>query len=501
MKGIYGPMNSSKPGLLRLYSRLEWFSKYVSPAMLAASGVLILTIAALFIPPYIGMADNGDYYRIIYGNGLYFMQPDYDYQYFGYFIKNFGIFQYFNEHTTDVFSSQSLFIELAIWLNKLLVSPILFDIRVQAAIYTVFYTIAIYLFVESITWKTPKKYGYPIALLAIFIFGDSGYTAYFNSFFGESNVLIMMILLLASGLLLYRNRYNDYVMLALFTISGLMLTTSKQQNAPVGIIIAFMGVFLIYIRKQRLYRILTLFSLISLLFAGIGTYLLIPKEFVNINKYHAMTRGILLESEDPEASLQHFGIDRQFAILNKTIYYGLNTTVDVNSEILEDKFYSKYGFGSILTYYITNPSQAGKLLDLSAKSAFIIRPPAMGNYEKSVGKPFGAQTTFFSGYSLLKTYLTPRTFGFIVLWIIVILALYLPSFIKAVKARNNRYILRLPLIVTMILIGLSGILVSIIGAGDADLAKHVFLFTASFDIVTFLFIADAIRRRLWQKEP
>ncbi|WP_207911000.1 glycan biosynthesis hexose transferase WsfD [Paenibacillus albiflavus] len=493
-------MNSSKPGLLRLNSRLEWFSKYVSPAALAASGVLILTIVALFIPPYIGMADNGDYYRIIYSNGLFFNAPDYDSQYLGFFNREYGIFQYYNEHTSEVFSSQSLFIHLAIWLNKLLISPQIFDIRIQAAIYTLLYTIAIYLFVESITWQTPKKYGYPIALLAIFIFGDSGYTAYFNSFFGESNVLIMMILLFSSGLLLYRNRYNDYVMLALFTISGLMLTTSKQQNAPVGIIIAIMGVTLVLIRKQKLFRTLTICSLIGLLFAGIGTYLLIPKEFVNINKYHAMTRGILMESADPEVALRYFDIDRQYAILNKSIYYEPYTPVDVDSAILEKNFYSKYGFGSILTYYITNPDQAGKLLNLAAKSAFTIRPPAMGNYEKAVGKPFGTQTNFFSGYSLLKAYLTPSTFGFIVIWIILIIGCYLPSFISAIRTRNKRLALRLPLIVMMMLMGLSGILVSIIGAGDADLAKHVFLFTAAFDIVTFLFIADAIRRRLWQKE-
>jgi hypothetical protein len=52
----------------------------------------------------------------------------------------------------------------------------------------------------------------------------------------------------------------------------------------------------------------------------------------------------------------------------------------------------------------------------------------------------------------------------------------------------------------MILAGLSGIVASIIGAGDADLAKHEFLFTAAFDMVTYLTIADVIRRQLWQSE-
>ncbi|UHA73540.1 glycosyltransferase family 39 protein [Paenibacillus sp. 481] len=475
------------------------FCRYVSPAMLAAGGVLFITVLALFVPPYIGMADNGDYFRILYSNGLYFNTPDYDSQYLGYFIKEYGIFQYYNENGATLSSSQSLFIRLSVWINALF-NPQVFDIRVQTAIFTALYTIAVYLLIESLTWKMPVKYGYPIALIAIFIFADTAYTAFLNSFFSESIVMIMLMLLFASGLLLYRNRYNDYVLIAVFFVSGLLLTTSKQQNAPVGIIIAVTCVLFIFIRKERTFRIWMASALVGLLLAGIGTYVLIPKEFVNINKYHAMTRGVLMESDNPEATLEAFGIDKQYAVLNKSIYYEPYTTVDVDSDILENTFYNKYGFVSILFYYITHPDQAFKMLDLAAKHAFTIRPPAMGNYEKSEGKPFGAQTSFFSTYSKIKHALAPKTFGFVVIWTILVVGLYVPSFLEAVKARNMRHMLRLSLMVSMILMGLSGIFVSIVGAGDADLSKHEFLFTAVFDVVTFATVADAIGHRLWRNE-
>ncbi|GAB6991096.1 glycan biosynthesis hexose transferase WsfD [Paenibacillus pini] len=484
---------------LNIKNRMMFLSRYVSPAMLAASGILVITIIALFVPPYIGMADNGDYYRILYSNGGYFNTPDYLSHYFGYFIKEYGIFQYFNENKDMLFSSQSLFVKFSLWVNKLFDQKV-FDIRVQGAIFTALYTVAMYLLVESITWKAPRKYGYPIAIIAIFIFGDTGYTAYFNSLFSESVVLIMTVFVFASGLLLYRKRYNDYVLMFIFLISGLLLTTSKQQNAPVGIIIAVMGVILVFVRKQNTYRYMMASSLILLMIAGVGTYVLIPQDFVNINKYHAMTRGILMQSDDPEAALKQFDIDKQYAVLNQTIYFEPYMTVDVDSEILKDNFYNKYGFVSILSYYVTHPSQAGKMLDIAAKNAFTIRPPAMGNYEKSAGKPFGTQTKFFSGYSLAKQALAPKTFGFITIWSVLIIGLYMPSFIEAAKRRQMRHMVRLPLIVMMIFMGLSGILVSIIGAGDADLSKHEFLFTAAFDMVTFVAVGDAIRHRLWQSE-
>lgn len=492
MAGIWSKM--------KIKQRLESLRRYVTPALLAAAGVFIITCMALFVPPYIGMADNGDYFRILYSNGLYFNAPDYDSQYFGYFIKQYGIFQYYNENAATLFSSQSVFIKAAIWLNQLLYSHEIFDIRFQAAIFLVLYTIAVYLLVESLTWKVASKYAYPISIIAIFLFGDTAYTAYFNSFFGESVVFIMLIFVFASGLLIYRNRYNDYVMMGVLLASGLLLTTSKQQNAPLGIILGIFGIFLIFIRKKRTYRALMSSTLVLLLLAGIGTYTLIPKEFVNINQYHAMTRGILMGSDDPESTLEKFNMDKQYAILNKSIYYELYTTVDVDSEILENQFYSKYGFVSILGYYLTHPSKAIDMLDLAAKSAFKIRPPAMGNYELSVGKPFRAQTSFFSGYSILKAKMAPKTFGFVTLWIVLVTGLYMPSFIAAIRAKQIRRMIRFTFIFIMILMGLSGIAVSIIGAGDADLAKHEFVFTAVFDLVTFVTVSDAIRRRLWSRQ-
>ncbi|MEV2696642.1 hypothetical protein ABNC92_05550 [Paenibacillus larvae] len=59
---------------------------------MAAAGVFLITAIALFVPPYIGMADNGDYFRVLYSNGLYFNAPDYDSQYLGYFVKEYEFF-------------------------------------------------------------------------------------------------------------------------------------------------------------------------------------------------------------------------------------------------------------------------------------------------------------------------------------------------------------------------------------------------------------------------
>lgn len=291
-------------------------------------------------------------------------------------------------------------------------------------------------------------------------------------------------------------RFNDYAMLALFVISTLILTTSKQQNAPVGMIIAVLACSLLWIRRDKIFRILTMASLALMLLAGVFTYLNISNEFVNINQFHAMTRGVLKESPDPEAALKALGMDEQFAILKNSIHYEKYVTIDVNSPLLEENFYSRYGFVSILKYYLTNPDQLNSILNVAAQSAFSIKPAAMGNFEHSVGKEFRAQSHFFTGYSQLKQTLAPRTFGFIFLWMVLVIGLYMPSFVKAIKSRDFRGMQRMVLIVASIGIGLSGIFVSIIGAGDADISKHEFLFTLSFDLVTFLTLSSVIGRRV-----
>lgn len=127
---------STRPGITLASLR-------ITPAFAAAFGVLLVTVIALFTAPYVGMADNGDFFRIIYSNGLYFNLPDYDSQYFGYFIKQFGIYQYYNENSSMLVSSQSLFIKLALFVNKLVFSKEVFDIRFQAAIYTLLYVAAV----------------------------------------------------------------------------------------------------------------------------------------------------------------------------------------------------------------------------------------------------------------------------------------------------------------------------------------------------------------------
>ncbi|PZG54643.1 hypothetical protein C1909_00400 [Listeria ivanovii] len=469
-----------------------WLWHHLTPQIFAVICVFIITILGLFIPPYIGMADNGDFFRIFSSNGLFVNNADYDALQFGHFVKEFGIYQYFNENQVAIYSSQSVFIQIALVLNKIFWSTTVFDIRFLGGLQLALLLPAIYLLVAGLTVKMKGWPGYLIAGLTVFIFADTAYTAYFNSFFSEGLILIMMLYITAGFLLLFQHKYNDYVMLGLIFVVSLVLITAKQQNAPIAVVIVVCGIIVFFIRKDRVFRIATAVIFMVIFMSGVVMYAFIPGEFVTINQYQTMTRGVLLDSENPEKSLQEMGINEQFALLKGTNFYQKYKLIDLDNELMQKEFYPNYNFVSVLGYYLENSKQFGKMLDLSAQNSFSIRPFEMGNFEKMAGYQFKEKTHFFSAYSDAKAKLAPEKFSFLILWALLFLICYGLSAIKAFRAKDFRGMLLFDLIVLLIGSGFAVILVTIVGDGEADLTKHNFLFNVCFDLTILIGAASLL---------
>ncbi len=461
--------------------------KLPSPSLLAALLTGILLLGLLFTSPVAGMADNGDFYRIMVGNGLYKLDRYENDQYFSFFRKDYGLYQYYNEFGSGFQSAQTPLIRLAIMLNKLFTGQDnIFDIRFQAAILSLYCVAAVYLLTKYATLRAKGYWAYLIALLAVFIFADAGYLVYFNSFYAEGLAYVSFLAAIACALLLSAGWGKKSWLLIFFTLSSLILTCSKQQFAPLGVLLGVLCLFLKTSKKTSSRKIsrkwLKRGCAAVLAAAGVLMYVLIPQEFVEINAYHAMTRGVLMTSENPEKALEDFDINPQYALLDQTIYYDRNPVIDVQNPMLKEDFYGKYGFVSIAKYYALHPGQLIAMLNEAAKSLHSIRPESIGNYEKSAGKAPGAQTGFFSLYSAMKKAWVPKTVGFILLFFAGVLA---------VSFKDRQRMMILAFVLTM---GLSQIAVSIIGAGDADLAKHMFLYNVAFDVSTFVLISAELTR-------
>ncbi|GAB6169758.1 membrane protein [Clostridium carnis] len=450
--------------------------------------LLLIGISTLFIKPIIGVADNGDYFRIISQNDLYHLPKDNDDIFLGYFNKEYGIYKYNNENEKTLISTQSFFIKVAVNIDKVITNDDIFDIRILAAIYLIIYCIGIYLLIRVFTDDIKTKiHKLIITIVFVIIFADTGYVAYFNSFFGEG--VNTSCFIFSVGILLYIYKFCKYKIFYIlnFSIASFLFFGSKQQLAPIGIFIAVILLRMIKVKKDNLFKGLLVSLIILFLSSSVYFYKSISGDFDYINRYHAMTRGILLHEDDSEEILKKFSIYSQYSLLENEIFFEKIPMIKPDDEKLKENFYSRYSVLSIFFYYIKNPNKVIKMLDLASKNAYSIRPKVMGNYEKIEGKKFGAKSYFFACWSSFKEYILPKGLFFTLLYLGIYLFQGIKNYIKAIKTNDIDAMLFEEGYFYIFLVGISQVVISIVGAGDADLGKHLFMYNLSFDLI-FIYI-------------
>lgn len=475
------------------------FKQYFSPALVAVILAAVISGILLFVTPIHGLADNGDFYRAMLSNGIYRLPSPHN-QYLNYVITKFGILQYFNENNVAVFSSQTLFIKLALGLNRIFYSRTIFDIRFLGAVYYVFYLGAIYLLTKSLVFPYKKVRSYIVALLVVFMFADSSFTLYFNSFFAEPGMFIAVLYAFGALTAIARKCYRkNWPMTVVYFVSTIILITNKQQNAPLALsfLVATIGLFFLPQFKAR--KLLVGLGMLFLLISGGVTYALINKEFSEVNQYQAFTHGILMETGDPSKKIAKGGISQQFALMRANDYYPKTyAAVKPSNKMIAKHLTRRVGLAWVVRYYATNLNQFGLLLDVAAKDIMVTQVKAVGDFVKTSGAKPGAQVTYFTGFSALMGAFFPGKFAFICLLAVAFVTVYAVSFYLDLKAGKTAGVIRFFLVVGLMTIAVFVPIISIIGDGDADLAKHLFLVPICLDLVILQFISDILHHRLWQ---
>lgn len=474
--------------------------KNVNYAILAFISVISICSITLFLRPIIGMGDNGDFFRVISQSNIYYLQHDKNYEYFGYFNKDYGIYKYNNDNEKMIVSTQIPLIKIAVFLDKLITKSYTFDIRILAFLYVIIYAFSAYFLVKVLTEDINlNKFKLLITILFIFIFCDTGYIAYFNSFFGEA--VDLSFFLFSLGILLYMYKFEKYTILnlILFFTSSLIFIGSKQQIAPVGILVALVLFRLFICCKKRVFRYTALCLAAVIIVSSLYFYRSLSSEFNYINSYDTITRGVLLYENNPDDILKQLGINPQYSILQNTTPYSSTTPViNFDDEKLKKELYSKYSFLSILGFYLIHPKVFLKMINYGFVNGYSIRPKVIGNYEKREGKPFGQQSHFFSLWSSIKEKLFPHNFFLTVVAFAIYFRFAVERYLIFRREKNINAQLSEEVLLYVFLVGISQIFISIIGEGDVDLAKHEFMFNVTFDIM-LLYSACMIIKSIYNK--
>lgn len=453
-------------------------------AIILTAGLLVWL---LMLHPIIGVADNGDFLRIMGTVGLDYVDPAESYhdKYFGYIHTQYA---FHKTGTGGYVSTQLIVVFIATAIGRLFAS--VFDIRLLAALFIVLFLTAMYMLLRYAGLKHPATRAV-YAIVFAFVFADIGYAAYYNSLFGEPVAFVFLLLAGGFGYMLAQKERPSLWLLAGFYAAAIMVVGAKTQYAPVGLAIALLGARLWQLREDRSWRRGVIAWSAALVLLSVATYVSAPKELRVINQYQTVFFGVLKDSPDPQRDLKELGLDPSLAQLAGTNYFTPDTPIKQNDPQLTPLFYDKISHAKVALFYAKHPLRFLTKLEKAAESGMTNRPLYLGNYAKSENRDYGAVTQTFGLWSEWKRTWLPHSF----LAVFLFFAIY---FVALVVYRLRSYRAHEKLIaelhMTLLLVGMIAFVVPLIGDGEADLSKHLFLYDVVFDAMVVSGIVFLVHR-------
>lgn len=451
----------------------------------------VLGMIILFLPNIIGVADDGSVARIMSAAGLSYPQgvssgPEW-------FVREYVWKETFQEERYR--SIQLVLIRIAKWLNATISGTRVFDIRFLAAVYLAAYIPAIYIFTGGVMMRI-QHFGQRVTLsiLIILMFADVSYISYMNSLYPEA--LLFLLLLFIMGAVLHLNskssRRSEW--LFLFIICSCLLCAVRSYCFLFGFIAALFCA-LQYREKGEegdVWRILCVSGMVLLTCSSVLSFSVIGDEFHSADKFHAMTRGVMLQAEDPEKTMEEFGIDQSYSILADVSMYDAYPMVKEGNPALEEQFLSRYNEATLAKYYIRHPLDMLAMSDLAVKANVEVRRNSCGNYEKESGMPAGGRSIFWSGYSIYKNRNAPKTIGYYLILMAACMILAGNPF--AVRRMDYDKTVYFEWTLLMGLYGLFTTFFIIIKCGDVGLGQYNNQFGMIMDFLLFFAVMEILDR-------
>jgi hypothetical protein len=443
-------------------------------AMLLAAGILVYQ---LLLPPVVGLADEGDFVKILRPVGLKYQIPESPARYYDFLTLRYDIVPPWSEG--GYVTSESLLAAIARLYAGGIPARGVLDIRVLGALHIVLFVAGLALLLAgSRGWSRATRFVF--AGLLIFFFTDVGYAAYFNSFYSATASFLFLLLSAGAVLCLVRDGASRGAT-AVYWLAALGFATSKPQESLQAGLLAVLGVLLA--RRGREGRQLPAALLAaSLCLAGAAYYFRTPLMLKTDALYNDVFLEILQHTNDPEADLSELGLPAEWAAYSGTHAYL------PDSPIRDGKFRSEFlkrvGYRKIVGFYLRHPARLSMVLRAAAQRAFRLRQHYLGNFAKSEGGKPRERSRAFGLWSGLKTRLGPSG-----PWLLPLL--WLGNFAGAVVAwrasRSAEVRCLASGVAVLVAMSVLEFLVCSLGDALADVARHLHSFNAMTDL---LLIAD-----------
>ncbi|HLG14850.1 MAG TPA: hypothetical protein VJH03_10165 [Blastocatellia bacterium] len=362
----------------------------------------------LFVPPLLGMADNGDFARLFRQSGLLAMPAEYDGKFFRYFNSRYVIVA--RPGPGGYKSSSVLPVRAARWFNIHFIDNQVFDVRVLGALHLAAFLFGVYLILMS-SRKLPMRWRIPLAALLLLMFTDPVYAAYFNSFYSEATGLVCLVMIAGCSVVLIAGESRRAILLVGYFIAVAILVTAKPMYTPFALIFGPLGVYLSKLISLKHRYWLSGILACALLPLAAAYYIQTPNWLRQNVNYIAIFTVLLKDSPTAEQDLRDLELDPEWIRYAGTTPYQKDSPAS-NDAGFRAEFTDRVGTLTVPKFLLTHPARFYSVASQAARKSLTTRSP-YGYYEASSGKPPYAKPR--APWSDARSWLFPAS-----IWLLVV---------------------------------------------------------------------------------
>jgi hypothetical protein len=433
-------------------------------AVLAAAALIL--IWQLILPPVVGVANNGDFGKLVGRFGL----------------GTTDVFQHANTRYTfnDNYrwesgyqSSELLLIVPALAMNRVLSKDGSFDIRIMGVMHGALFLLAVFLFVPLLD-GTRRWAAATACVLALALFGDFLYVGYLNTFYGDVAAYLFLLL----GVVLYLRAirwYRRWDVLGV-VVCCILVTTAKAQYT----ILAPWMACLVWLKRDILWhgrRRPAIFASVAIVLAASITFrYFVPQDYSAIGTFNVIFAGILPHSSQPDRDLAELGLDPSYRRWSGLNAFSAETPM-VNGAFVRS-FMARTSYRQVAFFYLRHPAVGWSSFLRSLDEAGRIRIP-MGNFDVNSGQAPLAETRSFVVISDAKQRVFFHHGLRLILSFVSLSALFL-----ALLTWNRDRLPRGALAGGLVLVGMSATTMVVYSMADVfDPTRHLLIFFAQWDLL------------------
>jgi hypothetical protein len=448
----------------------------------------------LFIPPFIGIANNGDFAKVtgllclsVADGGTQnfeFFQPDY--------LRG-------PEHCWDSGkrTSQTALAWVASSAQQLAGPAGRFDIRWMGALHAALFAVFLVLFLQTIA-PLPLRASVPVAAAALWMFTDVSLVSIFNSFFSDTAAVLGAVLMTVLAVRISLRDRTGLAWWLAFALAASLFITSKPQHAVFGVVpaaFAAAGAVRAHRRPARYFAATVAAGLVGCSLWMLAT--ITPYENGQA-RFNLIFSKLALRSKSPAQDLAELGLPA-----GDVKYIGLNAYSPGGPASDEEwlrEFFSRANNRAMLAFYARHPDRAFDVIDSDLRTwGYNRRQLNLSNFRKQDGRARHERTTRFASWSNFRAGHFQRWPWHIGVWYAVVLA----GSVVLVRSQERR-VARLAWVaigISLIAIG-EFLLATLADAAETD--RHLFLFHVFTDLTMLFALAFAttfLDRRFARRDP